>query len=312
MKSKQNFVYSRFFNDSGYKEYLENATSFNRKLNDERKMRLPYIDGQTGVAQRHYNSQRLRRERMPPHLHRAPHGQIMAYPQKIWRKKTHQYLKFFLQPKRISAGLYHETEAEMHTISQVENPSLHNEDSNQSSAGAGGGIMSGPGSVSGLGKDENSQSSSKQDWAYYDDDMFEDEPQPDQSDSDYEEDYGSSKKKKGKAKGKAKGGAQKNSGASAASMGGPGGMVGMGGVGGPGPGVVGMNVGPPNVSMGGPGLTTPNKRRTHADNIPDSEKPFSCERKQSFFIGVKFLSVTLLYPRKKYSSSLFSFSLDVV
>ena len=29
---------------------------------------------------------------------------------------------------------------------------------------------------------------------------------------------------------------------------------------------------------GGPGNSS-NKRRTHADNIPDSEKPFSCERK---------------------------------
>lgn len=45
----------RFFNDSAYKDYLENAVNFNRKLNEERKMRLPYIDGQTGVAQRHYN-----------------------------------------------------------------------------------------------------------------------------------------------------------------------------------------------------------------------------------------------------------------
>ena len=35
-----------FFNNSGYKEYLENAVAFNRKLNEERKMRIPYIDGQ--------------------------------------------------------------------------------------------------------------------------------------------------------------------------------------------------------------------------------------------------------------------------
>ena len=27
-----------------------------------------------------------------------------------------------------------------------------------------------------------------------------------------------------------------------------------------------------------------NKRRTHADNIPDSEKPFSCEREYFFFL----------------------------
>ena len=57
---------SSFFASSSYKEYLESATSFNRKLNEERKMRIPYIDGQTGVAQRHYDNQRSRRERMPP------------------------------------------------------------------------------------------------------------------------------------------------------------------------------------------------------------------------------------------------------
>ena len=26
------------------------------------------------------------------------------------------------------------------------------------------------------------------------------------------------------------------------------------------------------------------KRRTHADNIPDSEKPFSCEREYFFYV----------------------------
>ena len=51
-----------FFDDPGYKEYLESAVSFNRKLNEERKMRLPYIDSQTGVAQRHYNSERHKRK----------------------------------------------------------------------------------------------------------------------------------------------------------------------------------------------------------------------------------------------------------
>ena len=36
-----------------------------RKLNEERKMRIPYVDGQTGVAMKHYNNVRLTRERMP-------------------------------------------------------------------------------------------------------------------------------------------------------------------------------------------------------------------------------------------------------
>merc|ERR1712001_88605 len=103
-----------FFDDPSYKEYLESAVSFNRKLNEERKMRLPYIDSQTGVAQRHYNSQRHKRERMPG----LNQGQIYSYPQKQWRKKKYQYLKYFMQPKKMF-----DHEAEMHTISQVENPS---------------------------------------------------------------------------------------------------------------------------------------------------------------------------------------------
>ena len=90
------FIFYRFFDDPGYKEYLESAVSFNRKLNEERKMRLPYIDSQTGVAQRHYNSERLKRERMPG----QKQGQIYSYPQKHWRKKKYQYLKYFMQPKR--------------------------------------------------------------------------------------------------------------------------------------------------------------------------------------------------------------------
>ena len=116
-----------FMNRDSYKEYVENAIAYNRKMNEERKMRIPYIDGQTGVAQRHYNSVRHKRERMPPKCCKP--GQVLSYPQKEWKKKRYQYLRFFLQPK---AGAMHggmgapfDHDAEMHTISQIENPSLH-------------------------------------------------------------------------------------------------------------------------------------------------------------------------------------------
>ena len=75
---------------------------------------------QTGVAQRHYNNVRNKRERMPPKS-TAPAGQILSYPQREWKKKRYQYLRFFLQPK---AGAPFDHDAEMHTISQIENPSL--------------------------------------------------------------------------------------------------------------------------------------------------------------------------------------------
>ena len=37
-------------------------------------------------------------------------------------------------------------------------------------------------------------------------------------------------------------------------------------------------------SGGGMGGGSASKRRTHADSIPDSEKPFSCDRKPQIFI----------------------------
>jgi len=223
-----------FFDNKDYKEYLESAVSFNRKLNEERKMRLPYIDSQTGVAQRHYNSERLKRERMPG----QKMGQIYTYPQKHWRKKKYQYLKYFLQPKRF------DPEAEMHTISQVENPSAAssatttniippNEDSNTS------------------GGQDN-----KGEWPYYDEEGFMDDDDmvgPDSDDS-YEDSFS---KKKGRGGG---GGGGGRKGGGRGSRGGSRGGGTPGGGNGPG---------------GGGGNT---KRRTHADNIPDSEKPFSCER----------------------------------
>merc|ERR1712110_961670 len=221
-----------FFADSSYKEYLESAVSFNRKLNEERKMRLPYIDSQTGVAQRHYNSERLKRERMPG----QKQGQIYSYPQKHWRKKKYQYLKYFLQPKRF------DPEAEMHTISQVENPSA----------------ASSATTTTNIPPNEDSNTSGGQDnkgeWPYYDEEGFMDDDDmvgPDSDDS-YEDSFSKKRGKGGGGGGGRKGGGRGSRGGSRGG-GSPGG--------GNGPG-------------GGGGNT---KRRTHADNIPDSEKPFSCE-----------------------------------
>ena len=42
-------------NDEFYKNLLESTESFNSKLCLERKMRLPFLDPQTGIAQRNSN-----------------------------------------------------------------------------------------------------------------------------------------------------------------------------------------------------------------------------------------------------------------
>lgn len=40
-----------YMNDPVYKEAVENSSSYNERLVKERKLRLPFIDAQTGVAQ---------------------------------------------------------------------------------------------------------------------------------------------------------------------------------------------------------------------------------------------------------------------
>jgi len=88
----------KFLGTGKYKELAESTQSFSRKLNEERKMRIPYVDGQTGVAQKHYNNYRVARERMPG----VRDGQVYTYPQKKrWHKKRYQYLQYFMLPKHL-------------------------------------------------------------------------------------------------------------------------------------------------------------------------------------------------------------------
>ena len=60
-------------------------------------MRLPYVCGQTGVAQKHYNTSKRASERMPG----SRLGQVYTYPQKKWQKKNYQYLAHFMLPKHL-------------------------------------------------------------------------------------------------------------------------------------------------------------------------------------------------------------------
>ena len=120
----------RFLQTPTYKELAENTMSFNRRLNEERKMRIPYIDGQTGVAQKHYDNHRNARERMPGD---SQLGQVYSYPQRLWRKKRYQYLQYFMLPKH----LRYEPETEFNTgLVGVGSEAVGNtnEDSNGSNA----------------------------------------------------------------------------------------------------------------------------------------------------------------------------------
>ena len=116
----------KFLGTSKYKDLAMNSQSFSRKLNEERKMRLPYVDGQTGVAQKHYSlSKRTARERMPGNRL----GQIYSYPQRRWVKKSYQYLNHFMLPRH----LRFQAEQRAAELAAQENAERMNEESNSNS-----------------------------------------------------------------------------------------------------------------------------------------------------------------------------------
>lgn len=68
----------RFINASAYQQNLEYSANFNTRLCVERRLRLPFFDPQTGVAQNHCSLFMTRRQRMPGFRE----GQLYSYPGK--------------------------------------------------------------------------------------------------------------------------------------------------------------------------------------------------------------------------------------
>jgi len=85
-----------FLKSDTYRAMVAGTKKFNRKLNEERKTRLPYVDGETRIAQKNNDCIRSMRERMPGQRD----GQIYTYPQKRWKKTSYQYLKEFNNQKK--------------------------------------------------------------------------------------------------------------------------------------------------------------------------------------------------------------------
>ncbi|XP_005100689.1 zinc finger protein ubi-d4 isoform X2 [Aplysia californica] len=105
-----------YTNEQRYLEAMEQTASFNTRLSMERKMRLPFLDSQTGVAQRHTHL-------FHPYRHRQPgemSGQLYSYPAKRWKKKKRSF--FSSDPRIGRHGDIETGEADMHQISAVENP----------------------------------------------------------------------------------------------------------------------------------------------------------------------------------------------
>ncbi|XP_060665114.1 uncharacterized transmembrane protein DDB_G0289901 isoform X1 [Drosophila nasuta] len=77
-----------FLKDVSYRETIEYSANFNTRLCIERRLRLPFLDPQTGVAQNHSQLFMDKRQRMPGFRQ----GQIYTYPATRWRKSRRQYL----------------------------------------------------------------------------------------------------------------------------------------------------------------------------------------------------------------------------
>ncbi|OAD52898.1 Zinc finger protein DPF3 [Eufriesea mexicana] len=167
-----------FLNDTAYREAIENSSNYNSRLCRERRLRMPFLDSQTGVAQNHSALFMSSRERLPGLLH----GQIYTYPSKRWRKKRRQYLMHYLHPKRGPRGDTEDGNEGVEIVTHV------NDDSKDSVAL----------------KDEHSKDA----WYYDEQDMLDmdtyEEPDA-ESDYDYEESY-SSKRKRRKPRGDSPGG----------------------------------------------------------------------------------------------------------
>ncbi|XP_053984303.1 protein piccolo isoform X3 [Hylaeus volcanicus] len=166
-----------YLNDTAYRESIENASNYNSRLCKERRLRMPFLDSQTGVAMNHSALFMSARERLPGLLH----GQIYTYPSKRWRKKRRQYLMHYLHPKRGPRGDPEDCVEGVETVTHV------NDEIKESV----------------VLKVFPEEHHSKDAWYYDEQDMLDmdtyDEPDP-ESDYDYEESY-SSKRKRRKPRG---------------------------------------------------------------------------------------------------------------
>lgn len=84
----------KLLNDTAYKELIEISANFNSRLRHERKLRFPFLDPQTGVAQRHSNLYMKKSQRIPG----LREGQIYTYPSVRWRNKKNSFLKLSNRP----------------------------------------------------------------------------------------------------------------------------------------------------------------------------------------------------------------------
>jgi len=199
---------SCFISDLSYREAVENSVNHNTRLCIERRLRMPFLDTQTGVAQTHSSLLMHERQRMPG----LNNGQVYTYPSKRWKKKRRQYLLNTCNSSSVNSSVFNSTRRKESGLTSGGdsgdginsfNIDLHTGDSQNA-------ISNNEDSKDSLGTntivskdDQTNQTSSSNkvsEWYYDEFEMQEiegfEEPDAD-SDYDYEESYTKRKRRKG-------------------------------------------------------------------------------------------------------------------
>ncbi|XP_005180949.1 zinc finger protein ubi-d4 B [Musca domestica] len=187
-----------FLNDSAYKEILENSENYNTRLCIERRLRMPFLDPQTGVAQTHCALFVKQKQRMPGFRE----GQIYTYPSSRWRKPKRQYLHNHHHSYR--PYMYRETHHNHHHYSSNSGSGAsrdHHQNENAALTADGNSM-----SASGDNDSKDSHANAEKEWFHDDMEMsyhhHEDFEDDFESDNDFDESYSArGKRKRGTAGG---------------------------------------------------------------------------------------------------------------
>ncbi|XP_053948736.1 zinc finger protein DPF3 [Anastrepha ludens] len=203
-----------FFKDVSYRETIEFSANFNTRLCLERRLRVPFFDPQTRVAQNHSHLFMDKRQRMPGFRQ----GQIYTYPATRWRKSRRQYLnKMYRFPDRPFQALRKDNETSAVTTGLVTSPLVGSSVSSILDADLNGTLLDESLSLGAAGGDTSDSKDSQQlivqqahqplkddmskEW-FYDDieinelDTLEDPKSPADDEFDYDPRYGTKKRRK--------------------------------------------------------------------------------------------------------------------
>lgn len=199
-----------FLNDSAYKEILENSENFNTRLCIERRLRMPFLDPQTGVAQTHCALFMKQKQRMPGFRD----GQIYTYPSARWRKPKRQYLLHhqsykayqFRESQTHNHHHYHSTQQSQQQQQQQQQSSSQQQQqqqSQQSSSDNSASAIQPDGNSLGASGDNDSKDghpNAEKEWFYEDMELthVEEFEEDFDSDADFDDSYSNRKRKRAK------------------------------------------------------------------------------------------------------------------